>query len=194
MRLSLGCGARLLPPPWVNIDYAPQQVPKGYTFWQRDLRDGPLVDIPRGSVELVHAEHVLDHLDLPCVISLLGECRRVLEPGGLARLVVMDMEAILDAFQEGRLDRFARWQPPEWAAYRSPYLKLGLFLLGSMAGQREYMGHWWLTDWVGMREVCEMAGFGNIRRMGFGESQSPILRLEVGDSYPDHSLYVEVIR
>jgi predicted SAM-dependent methyltransferase len=190
MRLSLGCGCRLLPLPWLNLDIAPQNVPAGYKFVQRDLRNGlPFSD---NMAELVHCAHSLDHLGINEAIGLLRECRRVMQPGAIARFIVMDLEAILKAYHEGRIDQFAKWQPAEWAGLRSPSLKMSLFLFGSMSRQRNYTGHWWAADFEGMQEIAERAGFSDIKRMEYGRSQSEIMQREALDDYPDHSIYVEL--
>lgn len=55
-----------------------------------DLRE-PL-PFPDGAFAVVYHSHVLEHLDPEQGARLLGECGRVLEPGGLVRVVVPDLE------------------------------------------------------------------------------------------------------
>jgi len=192
LRLSLGCGAALLPPPWRNLDYAKQSIPKGYHFQLYDLRDG--LPYPDNSVDLIHCAHALDHVSFYDAVALLKECKRVMCPMSVGRFIMMDFDAIWNAYQDRQVNTFAKWQPPEWGRLRSNALKLSLFLMGSMSGQREYTGHWWVTDFGGFREMASMAGFSDVKRMEYGKSQSRVIEIEVPEAYPDHSLYVEVVR
>lgn len=49
-------------------------------------------------VSVVYASHLLEHLYLEEARSLLQECRRVLRPGGILRLVVPDLRAMIDEY------------------------------------------------------------------------------------------------
>jgi len=102
--LNLGCGRRTHPA-WVNVDHLP-------------LRPGvQRVDLRRplpfagASFDAVYASHVLEHLEPAEGSFLLAEMRRVLRPGGIARLVVPDLERsargyleALEGEDEGRYD------------------------------------------------------------------------------------------
>src|SRR4029077_17458324 len=82
-RLHLGCGARHVDG-WVNIDFI--GVSRVDLPW--DLRNQlPFAD---GSAEAVFHEHLLEHLPLNAVLTLLQECRRLLRPGGIIRVGVPD--------------------------------------------------------------------------------------------------------
>lgn len=94
-RLHVGSGSKHFPG-WINLDMNP----KGdFTL---DLREGlPFAD---ACVERIYTEHSLEHFrredDGP---FLLGECLRVLEPGGRIRITVPDGTVFLD-YYAGRLD------------------------------------------------------------------------------------------
>lgn len=85
--LNLGCGARTHPA-WINVDFRadPPRV-RGH-----DLRT-PL-PFATGSFSAVYASHVLEHFPHDYAPVFLGECRRVLKSGGIARIVVPDLEGI----------------------------------------------------------------------------------------------------
>lgn len=88
MRLiNIGCGATFHPD-WVNVDAAPASP----EVRAHDL-DKPL-PFPDSHFRAVYASHVLEHFDPDGGLRLLRECHRVLEPGGVARIVVPDLEAI----------------------------------------------------------------------------------------------------
>ena len=85
--LNLGCGARTHPA-WINVDFRadPPRV------IGHDLRT-PL-PFATGSFSAVYASHLLEHFPRDYAPVFLGECRRVLKSGGMARIVVPDLEMI----------------------------------------------------------------------------------------------------
>lgn len=82
--LNIGCGKRFSPR-WINIDLyrAPHVL-------RHDVRR-PL-PFPEGSFGAAYASHLLEHLDAEHGGRLLREAYRVLRPGGVARIVVPDLE------------------------------------------------------------------------------------------------------
>ncbi len=96
MKLNLGCGDKLLPSPWVNVDQVlcvgEEADPGELEFVCADLRERlPFDD---GEADEVLLEHVLEHLWLEEAGTLLAECARVLGPGGILRIVTPDPDAI----------------------------------------------------------------------------------------------------
>lgn len=85
--LNLGCGVRHHQD-WTNLDL----VPSHRDVLQHDLEQ-PL-PFPEASFEGVYHSHVLEHLPRAAAIRFLGECHRVLRPGGILRVVVPDLEMI----------------------------------------------------------------------------------------------------
>ncbi len=87
VRVNVGCG-RVWHPDWVNLDHRPAS-PEIRRF---DLRQPlPFAD---AAVDAVYASHVLEHLDRSEGKKLLAECRRILKPGGIVRIVVPDLEEL----------------------------------------------------------------------------------------------------
>lgn len=89
--LNVGCGATFHPD-WINLDAAPVSP----AVRAHDIGKG--LPFPDGHFRAVYASHVLEHFDPDDGLRLLRECRRVLEPGGIARIVVPDLEAIAGAY------------------------------------------------------------------------------------------------
>jgi SAM-dependent methyltransferase len=97
--LNFGCGTTFHPT-WVNLDAA-SAVPG---VIEHNLRHRmPFSD---DSFDAAYGSHILEHFDPQGGMRLLYECRRVLRPGGILRLVVPDLEAItrlyLDALEEAK--------------------------------------------------------------------------------------------
>lgn len=101
--VNIGCGASLHAD-WINLDVyasAPGVI-------VHDIRDGlPFAD---RSIEVCYHSHILEHLTPARAGHLIGECYRVLRPGGVIRVVVPDLERIaryyLEAL-EGAVNRVA---------------------------------------------------------------------------------------
>lgn len=83
VRLHIGCGASPIEG-WVNVD----------------IQDGAgvdrLLDVRRGlpfeDVELIFAEHFIEHLTLEESLAFLAECRRILLPEGVLRLSTPNLD------------------------------------------------------------------------------------------------------
>jgi SAM-dependent methyltransferase len=52
------------------------------------------IPFPDGTFDVVYHSHVLEHLDREDAPGFLRECRRVLRPGGILRVVVPDLEQL----------------------------------------------------------------------------------------------------
>lgn len=119
VKLNLGCGAHT-PEGWVNVDYALgariAKIP-GFRALNRRLRvlrldwdpDIRLHDLGKpfpwddDSVDVVYSSHTLEHLDRQAGRHFLGESFRVLRPGGLVRIVVPDLRAIVESYLQGEV-------------------------------------------------------------------------------------------
>lgn len=85
--INLGCGKHFHPD-WINIDVSPLD---NFVI-SHDLRK-PL-PFPEGSCEVVYHSHVLEHLTCSEGRRFIAECHRVLQPQGILRVVVPDLEGI----------------------------------------------------------------------------------------------------
>jgi predicted SAM-dependent methyltransferase len=93
--VNVGCGPRAKPG-FVNVDV----LPAGGVSCVYDCRTGlPFAD---ASVRGLYSEHFFEHLDYADEAPrFLAECRRVLEPDGVLRLVVPDGGRYLQAYAAG---------------------------------------------------------------------------------------------
>ena len=169
-RVNVGCGHGAIAG-WLNID---REAPADVIC---DVRRGlPVAD---GSASFVYLAHVLEHLEVHEADDLLAEVRRILRPGGVARIAVPDARAWLEAYcrsddefwaQAGDL-LAARWADP---AERLPEL---LGYLGAASGGRAG-GHRAGYDFETLRHRLQFAGFAAVRRCGYQQSRQPELRVD----------------
>jgi SAM-dependent methyltransferase len=119
MKLHLGCGANA-PEGWVNVDWfigaRLARVPglrwlvrRSGAFGLEWPPDVFLHDLrrpfpwPDASADAIYASHLLEHLSREEGACFLRECRRVLRPGGILRVVVPDFRALVDGYLEGSM-------------------------------------------------------------------------------------------
>ena len=119
IRLNLGCGLQS-PPGWINVDGSWNARLAKYPLLRRALSRFRLLpsdklEIPwnssivihdvrkrlpfsEASVAAVYASHVLEHLYREEGQRLIAESFRVLAPGGILRVVVPDLRAIVEEY------------------------------------------------------------------------------------------------
>ncbi|MEM2154883.1 MAG: methyltransferase domain-containing protein [Nitrososphaeria archaeon] len=89
--LNVGCG-RNFHPKWINVDFSPSS-PNIISF---DLRRG--LPFPNDYFDAVYHSHVLEHLTQEEAKKLMQECWRVLKPNSVLRVVVPDLESIVENY------------------------------------------------------------------------------------------------
>lgn len=108
--LNLGCGKTYSTEEvWTNIDFAYS----GEGVIVHNLLNG--IPYPENTFDLVYTSHVLEHFTKDDGELFVAECFRVLKPGGVLRIVVPDLEAIvrnyirlLDELLEDPTDQLAK--------------------------------------------------------------------------------------
>ena len=91
--LNVGCGSHFHSD-WVNLDL----ISDSLDVMCHDLTCG--LPFPDEQFDAVYHSHVLEHLKPNDGLKLLEECLRVLKPGGIARVVVPDLERIAKLYLE----------------------------------------------------------------------------------------------
>jgi SAM-dependent methyltransferase len=179
-RIQYGCGLSA-PGGWRNFDASPtlraQRLPLVGRLLKRVGVQFPdpveYGDVTRrlpvsdGAARVVYCSHVLEHLSLEGLRAALRESYRILQSGGTFRLVVPDLEVIVDSY---------RANPGEDAAVQ--------FMRDTILGQearpaslgarvRDALGnaqHRWMWDYPGLAKELREAGFVDIRRASYGDS------------------------
>lgn len=169
--------ARLAGRPWlarvisaitgVEVGHWPQAVR------YRNIKRG--LGYAEGTVAVVYASHLVEHLYRDEALAFLREARTVLEPGGVCRIVVPDVAAIVRWYLENQREPAARKQQP------SSDLLMGMMHLRSARARgRGIAGvvrrwtdlheHKWMYDQEGLIALMTEAGFAGAQPREFLDS------------------------
>lgn len=158
--LHAGSGAHYLPG-WINADRE-LQVPLDLAA---DFARG--IPLRSGSLEYIHSEDFLEHVGAEEGRQFLRECHRVLQPGGVMRLLTPDLDAIVRRVYLDREARHLRW--------------CGVYLGAPTACEALNMhlrmngDHRFLYDEEHLTSLLREIGF-RVRRVRFNASRDPFLR------------------
>ena len=119
------------------------------------------------SIDLIHSEDVLEHLDRDPGRGFLAECYRVLKRGGVMRLLTPDLHLLIERVYLERDDRHLAWCSSYLQA-RGPCEALNMHL--RMDGD-----HRFVYDAELLSDVLEKIGFA-VRRVRYNWSPHPELR------------------
>ena len=90
--LNVGCGGKYHSD-WINIDMKPLS-PEVIDV---DLYQG--IPFPDNTFDVVYHSQVLEHFPKERALGFISECYRVLKPNGIIRVVVPDLENIVDEYK-----------------------------------------------------------------------------------------------
>lgn len=191
-------------PGWINFDILDlSQVAQqhGMTFQKLDIRQG--IPLPDASCKAVYSCHNFEHLN-PWheLLPVLKDCKRLLQPGGVCRIVVPDLALLAKGYQTNDWSWLALdAQPERFRQLKSSSLKFSMIAFGGddPSYRREnWGGHMGLYDFSGLKEMATLAGFDEdkIVLASCNHSEHPALKEEfqkklIYDMWPDHSLVVE---
>jgi SAM-dependent methyltransferase len=109
-----------------------------------------------GSVDAIYSSHMIEHLDRREARRFLAECRRVLKPGGVLRLVVPDVRVTInDYMTKGNADVFV--EHLQLAIDKPQGFKEQVRVL--LMGDRN---HRWLYDGPSIGKLMADAGFVSV--------------------------------
>jgi predicted SAM-dependent methyltransferase len=173
--LNIGCGPNHKSN-FINLDY----------WWQPtidiccDLRGG--IPLPSATLQGVFTEHCLEHISYDDCQAVLREIRRVLKPGGTARIVVPDAQIFLDLYQKAQQGQPVTFPFEDEYQRDTPMLHVNRIF-------RDH-GHLFAYDFETMKLQLERAGFTDVKKCGFRSGSRPDLLIDSEYRQPE-SMYVE---
>jgi predicted SAM-dependent methyltransferase len=182
LSLNLGSGGKGKDG-WVNADLQAYKYDNGLPL---DIRKPlPFAD---GSAKRIMAEHVVEHLDYHYEVpNFLKECYRVLEPGGVLRVVVPDAEQFCIAY-------VLRKRPGHFAGlgWDLNFLPATVPTPMAIVNHVFHQGgeHQFGWDYETMELSLMKAGFQEQELMGYKESLDPELAIDQ-ENHRAYSLYVD---
>jgi predicted SAM-dependent methyltransferase len=141
-----------------------------YAFGHHDLRK-PL-PWKEGAACAVYASHLLENLSAVQAMRLLQECFRVLEGGGVIRLMVPDLENLARQYvaaldEDTGTNDFPIWQTPADRFLSQTLLRSRTAPSGTLIYQlyklaMEFDSHKWMYDKVSLTNLVRAAGFAEV--------------------------------
>lgn len=185
IKLNLGSYTTMYHHGWLNMDihdlrgYAQKY---GFAFRPCDVTKGLPVD--DGVVDMISANHLVEHLDYRQGEKLFKECRRVLKKGGIMRVATPDADRLIETYKG--VNGLSCFDEVNDGCANA---KSGIEKLYSILCQ----GHSAIYNASAVRDALLEAGFSNAQKMGFRESLSPQILRETYDMHPTLSTYVDAI-
>jgi SAM-dependent methyltransferase len=199
--LHLGCGLTA-PQEWLNVDgslnaWMAQRpllkklavtlrlVPRSQAEipWPTNVKIADLrkrLPFEAGSFDAVYASHLLEHLHRQEALALLTEVRRVLKPGGVCRMLVPDLRAIVQEYlgeralegETGAEDDKAR-QFCRRLLMRKEAPPRGGVVYRAYTALTDFHDHKWMYDGASLVKIMIEGGFVECRERGLHDSEIP---------------------
>lgn len=175
-KFHLGCGTIFIPS-YLNIGwwphlgegtlYANPNGVEGAVLYNHDLVQGiPAAD---NSLEVVYHSHLLEHLTNVEGIEFTKACYRVLQPGGILRILVPDLELWSRNYIGNNQFFFDEYLRDGLANDKELYPTNGAIFMGMLHNHGHKMGY----DLDTLKNILGKVGFERIRRTMVQDSDLP---------------------
>jgi len=165
--LNLGCGRHPLPG-WLNSDYHPESDRELYLDVRKPFPFEPAM------FDFVYSEHMIEHLTRAQTRFMLGECARVLRPGGRLRLATPNLVFLIEMYRSEKTplqQRYLAWAAQSYGL--PPDEADDIYIINHFV---RAWGHRFIYDENSLQRAMEQEGFGEITAFRPGESASAELR------------------
>jgi predicted SAM-dependent methyltransferase len=183
LSVNIGSGGKGLAD-WVNVEIIPM---RDTTLCLDIRRRLPLAD---ESVARLLAEHVVEHIDFRAELpTVLRDWHRVLQPGGVVRIIVPDAGRFLHAYASADP---TRWHELGWNLDKLPDdLYTPMHVINHVFHQGGE--HLFAYDFETLAWALQQAGFSTVDQMSYKTSRDPKLAIDQ-DNHAPYSLYVEAVK
>jgi predicted SAM-dependent methyltransferase len=184
--IQFGCGL-CVPPGWINFDasptlwlqkYLPFTTPilvrKGYPAWPtRNILYGDIVrGLPVGaqSARGVYCSHIIEHLSLQEMRISIRNVLNYLQPGGHFRMVLPDLECLAREYLADDSSQAASHFMEAACLGSHGVTSAARSLMEALFSRNK---HLWMWDDKGLAKELADAGFVDVRRASFNDSDEP---------------------
>lgn len=164
VRLMIGSGPSKVEG-WLSTDILPSRPDVMLLDATKDF------PIESGTVDRIHSEHMIEHVDHPHGRTMLAECFRVLKPGGRIRLATPDLDRVLAL--TGTVDPEVTEMMVRSNERHGIVDERSTDPIYSMNRLFSGYGHRFLYTEPVLRREMEAAGFIEIERFDVGASNDP---------------------
>jgi predicted SAM-dependent methyltransferase len=199
-KVNLGCGPNA-PASWLNVDGSWNAWFSNHPYLRKALvtvgvikpnlgaqwNVRPLVhDLTKplpfqaNSISAIYGAHVLEHLYRVDAQRLLVECKRVLKPKGVIRLVVPDLHSMVVDYLQRKNGNSTSTDKASAAdhlnerlGYRNPAPPDGNIVFKLYATWKDFHSHKWMYDSELLGRYLSLAGFGEVAEREFRQSDIP---------------------
>lgn len=199
--IQFGCG-HCAPAEWRNFDSSPtlrfEKTPLLGTYYTKNANRFPpnveYGDVIKGlplaanSCQAIYCSHVLEHLSLEDCQRTLKNVFKLLQPGGVFRFVLPDLEFWARKYVDD----------PSPEASKEFLREIQLGLEKKPKGVVKFFYEWlrtsahlWMWDYRAMEAELKSVGFVDVRRAYFNDSADPMFKLVENEKRWENCLGVE---
>jgi predicted SAM-dependent methyltransferase len=161
LRINMGSSSARIDG-WINVDLLGD--PEGVAIRFDGAQPWPL---PDGCAEAVNSEHFLEHLAPEDAPRYFAQAFRVLRPGGVIRTSTPDLEGLAAVYATRDEEALATHREHGYTARDH----------ADLVNNYVYSwGHRHIYDFASLEALLRDAGFADIERAAFGQSNHAILR------------------
>ncbi|MBN1548316.1 MAG: methyltransferase domain-containing protein [Syntrophaceae bacterium] len=187
---------------WRNFDASPtlrfERLPfigrlytKNKTRFPENVKYGDIVKglpIASDSCNGVYCSHVLEHLSLEDFKVALRNTHKILQPGGIFRFVLPDLEYLIKQYLNNPSDDASLLFMRKSGLGQERRFKNLIDFITAWLGNSQ---HLWMWDYKSIKSELYAAGFCDIRKAFFGDSPDPLFREVEDRGRWDHCLGIE---
>jgi len=148
---------------WLNTDWGnPASCKEGIYSIYMDLNEN--FPLPSDSFDYIFSQQGIEHFTYYRGIHILGECFRVLKPGGMVRIETPNLVYFIDNYRAN--DKPVAKAVHEWAEE----LDAPPTHLTSLNMVVRHWGHLYVYDVETLTELCRACGFANVHEVEMGKT------------------------